>query len=148
MAYGDSDADGDSLTVTDVSATSTNGGSVSLAGGIITYVPVASSVADDLFTYTLSDGYTNVTGTVLVTVRSSGAVSQNLVARMTNGNGSVSITFAGIPGRTYYIQATTNLTPPDWVSIGTNVVGSNGLSTFDDLEATNYTSRYYRTATP
>jgi hypothetical protein len=148
LTRGDADADSDALSVTAVSATSTNGGSVSLASGIVTYVPTASYVGDDLFTYTLSDGYTNVTGTVLVTVRSSGAVSQNVFPPTTLPDGNKRIKFAGIPGRTYYIQATTDLAPPSWVPIGTNVVGGTGLSTFDDLDATNYPSRYYRTIAP
>ena len=42
------------LTVTAVSATSTNGSSVTLGGGNITYTP--SALGADAFTYTLSDG--------------------------------------------------------------------------------------------
>jgi len=103
----------------------------------------------NLFTYTVSDGYTNATGTVYVTVRSSGAQSQNMIGLPTDlPDGNKRITFAGIPGRTYHIQATTNLVSPYWEPIGTNVVGGNGLSTFDDLDATNFTSRYYRTTAP
>jgi hypothetical protein len=56
---------------------------------------------------------------------------------------------SGTPGATYLIQATTNLCGASaWKTIGTNVVGTNGLSTFMDLDTTNYSCRFYRASTP
>jgi len=67
----DSDADGDSLSVTAVDATSANGGTVSLVGTTITYTPASNFNGDDTFGYTISDedGATD-TATVTVTVTS------------------------------------------------------------------------------
>ena len=57
------------LTVTGVSAASTQGGSVSLAAGVISYTPAANVNGTDTFTYTLSDGAGGTaTGTVTVNV--------------------------------------------------------------------------------
>ena len=48
--------DGDTIAVGGVSATSTNGGAVSLAGGMVTYTPASGFVGADRFSYTVSDG--------------------------------------------------------------------------------------------
>ena len=55
IASTDTDADGDSLSITNVSATSTNGGTVSLGGNIITYSQVTYYTRADSFTYTHVD---------------------------------------------------------------------------------------------
>ena len=61
---------------------------------------------------------------------------------------SVTITFAGTPGATYLVQATTNLVSPvAWQTISTNVAASNGQWTFVD-STTNYLQRYFRSARP
>jgi hypothetical protein len=67
----------------------------------------------------------------------------------TLGNGTSLISFAGIPGYSYLIEATTNLTPTIvWTILSTNTAGTNGLFQYNDLDSTNYPTRYYRTATP
>jgi fibronectin-binding autotransporter adhesin len=52
-----SDPDGDSLSITSAGPTSTNGGTVTLAGGNITYQPVTDFVGTDLFSFVVSDPY-------------------------------------------------------------------------------------------
>ena len=47
---------GDPLTLSGVSANSTNGGTVVLAAGVVTYTPRTDFVGLDLFTYTVNDG--------------------------------------------------------------------------------------------
>ncbi len=57
------------LTVTGVSATSTQGGTVAFASGVIRYTPAAEFSGTDTFTYTISDGQGGTaTGTVTVNV--------------------------------------------------------------------------------
>ena len=65
----DSDADGDPLTVTAVTAPS-NGTAVINADNTITYTPDAGFTGADSFTYTVSDGTDSDTATATVTVAS------------------------------------------------------------------------------
>ena len=146
-----SDPDGDSITLAGVSAHSTNNATVSIGGNFVIYQPPATNGnVTDSFSYTVSDsfGATN-TGTVTVTILGSSTGQSSNITGITMTNGMTLISFAGIPARTYYVQATTNLPPTaSWVTIGTNVAGTNGLFQFLDTQASNYPSRYYRTATP
>lgn len=62
----DSDANGDTLTITGASAASH--GTVGVNGGFVTYAPDANYFGSDSFTYTISDGTETDTATVNVTV--------------------------------------------------------------------------------
>ncbi len=67
----DSDPNGDPLTISGVSASSSQGGAVMLVGNEISYAPAADFTGTDTFTYTASDGQGGtVTGTVTVEVLS------------------------------------------------------------------------------
>ena len=63
----DKDADGDSLTVTAVSAPSSGTATIN-GGSTITYKPTGSFVGTATFTYTISDGAATATATVTVSV--------------------------------------------------------------------------------
>ncbi len=73
----DTDADGDTLTITGVAAGASPHGSVQLANGVITYTPTAGFTGWDSFTYTVSDGHvaTPVAGTVSVAVTTTTSTS-------------------------------------------------------------------------
>lgn len=66
----DTDADNDPLTVVKVTASSANG-TVMLDKGLPLYTPMANFTGEDSFTYTVSDGKAEDTGTVTVTVEKS-----------------------------------------------------------------------------
>jgi hypothetical protein len=69
LSSNDTDADGDTLTVTAVNNTASTNGTVALAGGNVTYTPAANFNGAASFTYTVDDGHGNTaTGTVNVTV--------------------------------------------------------------------------------
>jgi len=72
----DTDVDaGDSLTLSAVDTTSSQGGSISNNGDdTVTYTPPAAFSGVDTFQYTVSDGTLTATATVTVTVGSAGAV--------------------------------------------------------------------------
>lgn len=135
-----------------VGTTSTNGAAISTNGNYVFYSPPGSNGnVTDTFSYTVADIY-GITGagTVMVTIQSPyNGPSVNITGITTNGNGTVTIDFAGIPNLIYLIQAATNLTSPiTWTTLSTNTAGTNGLFQYTDPNATNYSSRYYRTAIP
>jgi hypothetical protein len=69
LSANDEDADFDTLTVTAVSPTSSQGGGVTLVGGVVTYTPPTNFTGTDTFTYTVDDGFGGTdTGTVSVEV--------------------------------------------------------------------------------
>ena len=70
----DADADGDTLTISSVTQ-GTNGGTVSIVNGLVSYDPSGhfeslgiGETAADSFTYTISDGRTTASASVLVTI--------------------------------------------------------------------------------
>jgi len=152
----DTDADGDVLSVIGVTATSTNGGSVVLASGTITYTPLAALTNADRFTYTNSDGRGGVaTGLVLIAITSSNLVSGNVVFGPVIQGAEFVVRFAGIPGTNYTIEAADNLTPPvPWtkkvnkVAPADNMAGF-GIGVFEYRENTlGAPQRFYRTVYP
>jgi hypothetical protein len=145
-----SDVDGDPITLVSVN-TSTNGGTLSIGSKYIYYSD--TNMVADQFTYAISDGQggTNV-GMVNLLKAPSGITDTNRTLNITgltrNGDGSVTVGLAGIPGYTYWVEATTNLTSPVWEVVSTNVAGTNGLWQYTDFNATNYSTRFYRTYKP
>jgi hypothetical protein len=141
------DADGDSLSVTAVDASSAQGGTVSLSGTTIIYTPPTNYVGADSFNYTVSDTYgATGTGTVSVTIESI-QVSPTIQNLTQLPDGNMQLKASGIPGESYVIQAAADLNSP-WNAIGTNAADINGVIVFSDLNATNYTGRFYRLAAP
>jgi uncharacterized repeat protein (TIGR03806 family) len=57
-------------------------------------------------------------------------------------NGTVHLVFAGVAGKTYRVQGSTNLV--DWTALATNLAPA-GVFEFTDSSATNYPYRFYRT---
>lgn len=66
----------------------------------------------------------------------------------TSTNGIPHITFSGAPSNNYVLQATTNLFPPNWQTVATNLTDGNGNSVFIDSNAAFLTRRFYRLRTP
>ncbi len=151
LAANDTDAEGDPLTVIAVSATSTNGGTVTLVNGVVRYTPPSGVTGADSFTYTIADGHGNTaTGTVLVTIASSSAVSLNIVYGPVKTDGEFVVRFAGTPGSEYTVEYSTNLTTWTWQANRTASItaGSFGRGVFEFRETTTATVRYFRTVYP
>jgi len=68
----DTDADGDTLTIVSVVATTASGGSASISGGgaTVDYTPAENFNGTDSFLYSISDGQAQVSATVNITVTS------------------------------------------------------------------------------
>lgn len=143
-----SDADGDTVTLSALDSTSTNGATVTDVSGTITYTPMTGFVGADAFGYTVSDTYgATATNVVNVVVRA-GNYSSTLTDLTTQEDGTMQFNASGLPGYTYGVQATTSLDSPDWETIGSAMAGDNGLIQYDDEDSTNYTTRYYRLVYP
>lgn len=78
----DTDANNDTLTISNFDDTSTEGGSVSLVDGKLSYIPKAGFTGTDTFNYTVSDGRNGTaTATVAITVNTNGTgENQNPIA--------------------------------------------------------------------
>lgn len=144
LVTNDTDADLNPLSVTGISAFSTNGVPLSTNSTFIFYPETAPNVEDE-FNYTLSDGQTNVVGKVHITVVP--ATGTNSVVSLqvgAPGAGTNTVIFAGIPGYPYVSAFATNVLGP-WIPFSTNNAGTNGLWMVLDTTATN-AMRFYRSS--
>jgi lysophospholipase L1-like esterase len=125
------------LSVAAVSPTSTNGSTVSLSGGIITYTPVA--LGPDQFTYTLSDGHDG-SAIGAVTVNNTNGLGGR-VSNIIFTNHGANMTFTGIPGYQYHVQVSTNLS--SWADVLITNAPAGGAFQFSD-NAPPMSDAYYR----
>lgn len=139
-----SDPVGDAISITAVNSSAHS--AVTLNNGSILYVPALNFAGPDSFNYTLQDtrGATAV-GSVSVNV-SVPAGSGPSVLGVTAGSGGATVDFAGVPGQSYAIEASSDLV--NWVIIGSAVAGSNGLYSYTDASTALYSQRYYRSRVP
>jgi hypothetical protein len=141
-----SDPDGDSFNVVSVSTPSLNGAAVTLAGGTILFVPALNVAGPDSFTYTLQDVHgASSQGTVSVNVMVPAGSGPSVLHVVRNG-GTATVSFAGVPGQLYNVEASSDLIT--WHVIGSATAGANGLYQFDDTDAGSYPQRYYRSRLP
>jgi len=118
------------LSISAVSLTSTNGSTVSLSGGTITYTP--NALGSDQFTYTLSDGNGGTaTGTVAVVTGTYGIGGQ--VSGIVLTGGAAALTFTGLPSYKYHVQVSTNLT--SWNDVLITNAPAGGVFQFNDNAA-------------
>jgi hypothetical protein len=87
-----------------------------------------------------------VSGNTLLTVQ---PATPSVLGIVRNGDGSVTMTFAGTPGAEYLVLATTDLASPgSWVNMSTNTAGPTGQWTYTDNDITSYAQRFFRAAKP
>jgi hypothetical protein len=143
------DPEGDTVTITGVSAASAEGGSVSRGAGIITYTPAASFSGNDSFTVTIDDGFNTVDITITVSVSADPLFTSSANApRLTDlPGGAKRIAFNGIPGRTYAIQRSTTLEPGSWQQIAAVAAAPDSTVSYDDSEPPQ-PAAFYRIAYP
>jgi hypothetical protein len=129
-----SDADGDAVTITAVSPTSAQGGSVVLAATTVTYTPPTNYSGNDSFTLTLTDARgATAPGTVSLTVdppATGGGTGSNPAQITVRPDGKVDVKFQGIPNRNYRIQRSINMTT--WENIGQTTASPTGQVTYLD----------------
>jgi hypothetical protein len=126
-----SDSDGDTLTVTAAGPASAQGGTAVLLAGSVLYTPANGFSGIDTFAVTISDGRGgSVSGTVTVNVAGNMGVGPNAPVITLQPGGSVDVAFRGIPGRSYEVQRSTDLT--NWTVLATVTAGATGAVTFTD----------------
>jgi hypothetical protein len=135
----DTDADFDTLTVTNITLVSTNGANVYSNGNLLVYTNSATVDALDQISYVITDGQGgSATGRVSIAVVP--GVSGQATGTLTVSGGQVTVTFHGIPGANYVVERSTNGTT--WRKLVTNTanpvgtapVGQVGYTdTFSDL---------------
>jgi hypothetical protein len=147
LLVNDTDEDADVLSVTQVTAVSTAGGSVGLVSGVITYTPPADYSGSDTFTYTVADGRGGTSlGTVTVTVREGDAIGGN-EARITPSAGGFLVRFSGIPGAAYQVQWADDATGP-WNDLGIPLAASAlGIVEMEDTTFPLPDERFFRMIT-
>src|SRR5207245_7251817 len=107
-----------SLSISDVSPNSTNGGTVTLSSTNIIYTPATNFIGIDMFTYTVEDDSGGTaTASVVVKVLSQTEASLNLVGQPTASPDGMKVRFAGVPGYSYTVERSTDLA--NWTTLGT-----------------------------
>ena len=140
----DSDPDGDFLMVTGVTGTSANNAPVSLAGGFVFYTPRAGFTGVDRVSYTVSDGRGGTASAdVEIFVADGDLPSLNGISIVETENG-FRVRFAGVPGRFYQLQRSTNLN--DWADVTLLEAPLHGIIEYEDT--TNLPAAYYRMTVP
>jgi len=144
----DTDADGDSLSIIEVSSSSSAGGTVGLTNNWIYYAPPTNDVVFDTFAYVVSDGHCGSDiGVVTVQVRPDNP--QPVTFAVANpGDGTVRLTFDGIPGYAYRLEYTEDLSNPNWQTLTAQTADGFGVCRFVDGSLTNTPMRFYRAVWP
>jgi hypothetical protein len=87
----------------------------------------------------------NGAANVAVAVVATQAVPASIVSIAQLLDKTVRVVGNGVSGRTYQLQATADLSSPQWTSIGTVVAALDGSFQIVDSDAVNYAARFYRT---
>lgn len=128
------DPEGDPLQITSASPASIHGGTVVLQAGAILYTPANGFSGSDHFMITIEDSHgASIQGTVTINVGSpagSGDPATQTPQLAFLSGGDISISFQGVPGRSYQIQRSTSLS--GWTTLATMTAGANGAVTFTD----------------
>ncbi len=108
-------------------------GTAVISGSNVIYTPAPGNTTGVTFSYTVTDNHgAQATGTVTVTVNGTPGATSVQITKMTRAtDGSVSLTFAGVPGYTYGLQFTDDLLNP-WQNLGPVPMNAVGQATFTD----------------
>lgn len=144
----DTDADGNPLTITSVSPTSANGGTVTVFSGWAIYTPPAGFTNADSFTYTVQDTFgATAVGTVTVAIISDNSPSSNLTITSL-GNDMYEIDGNGIPGEAYHLQYSDSPAPFNWQDLPDASFIADDLGQFEFIDTTTNDMRFYRSVSP
>jgi hypothetical protein len=144
----DTVAEFNSLTVLAVNPVSAAGGAVGLTNNWVYYAPPAGSTTADTFTYTVSDGHCGqAEGTVTVNIKAANPEPTTFGIAVP-GDGSIQLSFDGMPGYNYRVLHSDTLFNPKWQSLGTQPANALGVCQFVDWSPTNAPAHFYRAVWP
>lgn len=137
------------LAVNRVSERSAFGGTVTRSGPWIYFTPTPG-VSSDTFTYGVTNGVGGFArALVLVTLKSATPAQPNILGAEPLPGGAVRVRSLGIPGFTYHVRATADLTPPvTWVDLGSVTADAIGQVEFIDTNAGSFPQRFYQLVAP
>jgi hypothetical protein len=124
---------------------------VSRTGGWIYYTPPNGFTNVDWFTYAIADARgAGATGTVSVLIKTKTTNTTESVnfRAVAGANGSVELSFDGIPGRAYRVQYTDSLSPPDWQTLATVAANALGAFKYTNTPPGGSSTRFYRSVYP
>lgn len=140
----DQDANTDGLTFALESLVSQHGGALTHDGTTITYTPPDGNPVSDTFEYRIEDAFGGMdTATVFIQPLTA-QQSRNILSIEIIAPGQVEVRFVGIPGVVYQVQFATQLNPPDWQTIPGSTQEARSDGTFEYVDVTEDTNRYYR----
>lgn len=142
----DTDAEEEPLSLTLPSATSTQGGSVTVSGGVVTYTPTTGFTGTDTFTYTVTAGTGTATGTVTMQVVPASQYVFPVTEIAPSAGGSFTFEVKDVPGRTYNVNVSDDLI--DWDFVGTATADSTGTLRYTDNTAVGEDARFYQFEIP
>lgn len=134
------------LTLQSASATAAKGSSIRVTDRFIIYTPASGQTTGDSFTFTVSDGFQTVQGSVQITPKGNGTGATFNISEIVVEGDSAAIIVAGIPGIVYQLQSSSDMSA--WTSMGAAVTcPSGGMMTFSDPGPLPDT-RFYRAVDP
>jgi hypothetical protein len=123
--------DGIAISLSTVSANSTNGGTVRLFTDSVVYTPMTNYSGADQFSYTITDAVGGSSSANVLVLVQPGTAPFNNMLPLTPVSGGYMVRFAGTPGRTYTVQRAPAVSGP-WTPLATILVGPSGITSFTD----------------
>lgn len=145
----DRDPEGGILQVAGVTGRSRNGGIVRLANGQIEYTPPAGNDTDDTFTCRIADdaGALAFADVSVLVERFENGRSRHQLQVEALPDGSARISFTGIPGHPYRLEASPQLDPSAWETVATRSADEAGQFEYVTPGLLPGEARYYRSVT-
>ena len=147
--------DGDVLSLTNLTATSSNfvnletiswtnnvaigTNNANFTNAYIGYTNNPNGMTNDRISYVISDGFTSVTGYIQITANFNPITGQGSIGYT---NTTPTLTFYGVPGYTYMVQRSPDLSA--WIDISTNYVIPGTNNPVITITDTNNPSAFYR----
>ena len=110
--------------------------------GTFTGLPEGATLTSGSVSFRIT--YQGGTGNDVALIQTAAPASPGITNITKQFNGAMTITGTGLPSTAYYVDATPNVNPPNWVNISATLANPSGVITFTDNDASNYPQRFYR----